>query len=81
MPIGNQVPDKTLLKNVERRLMQKCTGSTRIGATVHGGDATITGTIKNEYERKPIIRCVSAVQGIRRVIDQLKLAERAKPTE
>lgn len=79
MTLGNQIPDKTLLKNVERKLMQKCPGSARIKATVRGGDATITGMIKNEYERKPIVRCVAAVQGIRRVADQLQVAERTKP--
>jgi len=76
MPFGNQIPDKTLIKNVLRKLTQKCTGGTRVSATVRGGDATVTGMIKHEHQRKPIIRCVSAVQGIRRVIDQLQLEER-----
>ena len=78
MLYGNQIPDKTLLRNVERKLMQKCYGASRFSATVRGGDATITGTIKNEYERKPIVRCVAAVQGIRRVVDQLRLADKPK---
>ncbi len=76
MTFGNQIPDKTLLKNVERKLMQKCAGAARISATVRSGDATITGIIKNEHERRPIVRCVAAVQGIRRVVDQLRLAEK-----
>ncbi len=80
MTLGNQVPDKTLLRNVERKLIQKCGGGLRLGVTVRSGDATITGTIKNEYDRKPIVRCVSAVLGIRRVVDQLRVAERQKPT-
>jgi len=79
MAIGNQVPDKTLQRNVERKLMQKCAAATRLSATVRGGDATITGTIKNEHERRPIVRCVAAVQGIRRVVDQLRVAEKPKP--
>ena len=80
MPFGNEIPDKTLLRNVQRKLSQKCTGTTRITATVRGGDATVTGTLKHEHERKPIIRCVSAVQGIRRVIDQLRMEEKKKNT-
>ena len=76
MAFGNKTSDATLLKNVLRKLTQKCTGGTRIGATVRGGDATVTGTIKHEHERKPIIRCVSAVQGIGRVIDQLQLQKK-----
>lgn len=79
MTLGNQIPDKTLQKNVDRKLMQKCPGSARISATVRGGDATVTGTLKNEYERKPIVRCVAAVQGIRRVVDQLQVLEKKKP--
>lgn len=76
MAFGNKTSDATLLKNVLRKLTQKCTVGTRIGATVRGGDATVTGTIKHEHERKPIIRCVSAVQGIGRVIDQLQLQKK-----
>ena len=79
MTLGNQVPDRTLQKSVDRKLMQKCPGSAQISATVRAGDATITGTIKNEYERKPIVRCVSAVQGIRRVVDQLQVLEKKNP--
>ncbi len=78
MALGNQVPDKTLLRNVERKLMQKCSGSTRVKATVRSGDATVTGMIRHEYERKPIVRCVAAVPGVRRVIDQLQLEKKVK---
>ncbi len=80
MTFGNKILDKTLLRTVERKLMQKCAGTAgKISATVRGGDATITGMIKNEYERKPIVRCVAAVQGIGRVVDQLQVAKRIKP--
>jgi hypothetical protein len=51
MAFGNKTPDATLLKNVLRKLTQKCTSATRIGATVRGGAATVTGTIKYEHER------------------------------
>ncbi|WP_436714647.1 BON domain-containing protein [Roseiconus lacunae] len=79
MTLGNQISDKTLLKNVERKLMQKCAGSVRVSATIRGGDATITGTVRHEHERKSIVRCVAAVQGIRRVVDQLRVAEKIDP--
>ena len=80
MPLGNQIPDKTLLKNVQRKLMQKYSGATRVQATVQSGSATVTGTIRHEHERRPIIRCVAAVQGIRNVIDQLRICDQKKPT-
>ncbi len=72
------MPDKTLQANVQRRLSQKCSGNTKIQAVVRSGDVTITGMIKHEHERKPILRCLTAVQGIGRVIDQLRL-EPKKP--
>jgi osmotically-inducible protein OsmY len=75
MPPKNQVSDKSLLQSVQRKLLQKCAGS-RIITTVRSGAATISGTIKNEHERKPIIRTINAVQGVSRVIDQLRVAER-----
>ena len=78
MALGNTVPDKTLQRNVSRKLMQKCSGSTRVDATVRGGEVIVTGTIKHDYERKSIIRCISAVQGIVRVVDQLRLEERKR---
>lgn len=80
MTSGNKILDKTLLANVLRKLMQKCSGGSKVNATVHSGDVTITGTIRHEYERRPILRCVAAVQGIRRVIDQLQL-EKKRPTD
>lgn len=73
MAFGNRIPDATLLRNVERKLLQRCSSGNRISAIVSGGSATISGNISHEHERKPIIRTVSGVQGVRRVIDQLRL--------
>lgn len=71
MTLGNQVPDKTLLKQVERKLIQKSVAGVKVNAAVRSGDATITGTIRNEHERKAILRCVASVPGVRRVVDQI----------
>jgi len=60
--------------------MQKCSGATRVQATVQTGSLTVTGTIRHEHERRPIIRCVAAVQGIRNVIDQLRVSDPRKPS-
>ncbi len=80
MTFGNQIPDKTLLQRIQRKMTQKGMGSNRLNATVRSGDATLTGTIKYEYERKPIVRSVAAVQGVRRVIDQLRVDNPKKTT-
>jgi len=80
MALGNQVPDKTLLQTVQRKLSQKC-GSARVSATVRSGDVTISGVIKQEHERKPILRCLTSLQGVKRVIDQIRLEEKKKIVE
>jgi hypothetical protein len=77
MGLNNQIPDKTLLQTVLRKMAQKGAGA-RVSATVRSGDATVTGSIAYEHERKAIIRSVSGVQGIRRVIDQLQLVVKKK---
>ncbi len=79
MRLGNEIPDKTLLKNVIRKMTQKGTGSAKVTATVKNGDATLSGMISDEYKRKAIVRSVAAVQGVRRVIDQLRVEEKKKP--
>lgn len=79
MTLGSKIPDKELLKNVLRRMTQKGTSSSRVTATVSGGDATIAGTVAYEYERHAILRSVASVQGIRRVIDQLRVVPKQRP--
>lgn len=70
---GEKVPDKTLLKNVTRKMAQKCPSSNKVSAMVSGGEVTLTGTIKHEHERKPILRCAEAVTGVSRVTDQMNV--------
>ncbi len=77
MSLVNKIPDKTILASVQRRLSQKCAGA-KIQAVVRSGEVTISGMIKNEHERKPILRCLNAVQGIGRIVDQMRL-EPKKP--
>jgi len=78
MALGNKIPDKTLQQNVNRKLIQKCSGSTKISAVVKNGDVSLTGTIKFEHERKPIIRTLNGVQGVVRINDQLRVEEKKK---
>ena len=73
MSLRNPIPDKTLLKNVVQKMMRQGTNSSRVAATVRGGDVTLTGTIGYEYERRSILRSASNIPGVRRVIDQLRV--------
>ncbi len=79
MPIGNQIPDKVLLVTVQRKLLQKCSTANKIVIDVRSGDVTLTGILKQEHERKPIMRCLQAIQGVRRVVDKLELEVKKKP--
>ncbi|MEZ6116978.1 MAG: BON domain-containing protein [Pirellulaceae bacterium] len=78
MAIGNNVPDKTLLKTVTQKLLRTGSSSSRITPTVRSGDVTLAGVIGFEHERRGIVRSVSSIPGVRRVIDQLRLIERKK---
>jgi osmotically-inducible protein OsmY len=70
----NGADDKTLLKQVNQRLMRVGTGGkTRVTATVSRGDVTLSGVIQHEMQRRTLVRAAASAPGIRRVIDQLKL--------
>jgi len=40
MDLGKQVPDKTLLQSMLRKMAQKSSGSNKVTATVMSGEAT-----------------------------------------
>lgn len=72
MVLGNQVPDKTLLKSVNQKLMQRAGGSgSKITANVASGTVTLSGTLAQEYQRKTIVSAMQTISGVRRVIDQM----------
>ena len=70
----NEVPDKALLQTVNRRLDRTGTGSqTRLSASVQQGTVTLSGTLQYESQRVPIVKAVSNIAGVHRVVDQLRL--------
>ena len=79
MTFGTQIPDKTLLKRVVQKLSQSGTGSpSHVTATIRSGEVTLTGTLRYEHERRPILRSANGISGIRRVIDQLRVVPKKK---
>jgi osmotically-inducible protein OsmY len=75
MGLGNQVPDKNLLKSVNQKLIQRSGGSgSKVTASVVSGTVTLTGTLAQEYQRKTIISSMQQVSGVRRVVDQMQVA-------
>jgi len=71
-------PDKTILKDVNKRLARSGVGSRcRVTATVSRGQVTLTGQMQYENQRRPIVQAVNRVDGIKGVIDQLTVMTRA----
>ena len=72
----NETNDKTLLQQVNKRLMRTGTGgTTRVTASVRRGDVTLTGTLQYEIQRKTLIRAATSVGGVRRVVDQMVIVK------
>lgn len=72
MALGNAIPDKTLLRDVQKKLLRAGT-QTKVTANVSGGRLTLTGTLQFEIQRRPILRAVNQVAGIRGVVDQMTM--------
>jgi len=70
MSFGNRPDDKTLLKDVNKRLMRN-SSQTKITASVDGGRVTLTGTLQYEHQRRNVLRSASYVNGVRNVVDQM----------
>jgi osmotically-inducible protein OsmY len=77
MVFGNQVPDKTLLKEINRKLMRTGTQS-KISACVRGGYVTLTGNLQYEHQRRSLIRAANQVSGVRQVVDQMTVRPRKR---
>ena len=74
----NRTSDKELSKTVNKRLVCAGGGSqTNLAAAVLGGTVTLTGTIRYEAQRRPILKAIGNIAGVSRVIDQLRLLPKA----
>ena len=69
----NQVSDKDLLKQINQRLARTGTASqSKVNVSVQQGNVTLTGTLQHAIQRDPIVKAVSRVTGVRRVVDQMQ---------
>ena len=74
---GERVPDKSLLKEINKRLSR--TGiQAKIVATVRGGYVTLTGVLQYDNQRRMIVRAANQVKGIRQVVDQMTVEARRR---
>ena len=74
----NEVPDRTLLKTVNRRLDRTGTGSqSKVTAAVQRGTVTLAGKLQYENQRNLILKAIRSLAGVRQVIDQLQALPKA----
>ena len=68
----NPAADKALQKLIDRRLQQS--GGAQIGlkAVVVNGSVTVTGKLKFDNQRIPLMKAVRGVPGVRNLIDQVQ---------
>ena len=69
--------DKAILKKVNQHLARMSLGSqSRVNAAIRGGQVILSGNIQYENQRRPALKAVGSVEGVRGVLDQLKLLPR-----
>jgi hypothetical protein len=76
--IMNKVPDATIIQKVTKQLSNHgMRAPCRIAVAARKGDVTLTGTIQFEHQRIAALHAVRGVDGVRRVMDQLKVQAKA----
>lgn len=76
---GSQIPDKDLQKSIDRQLTRCALGAQcRVMATVKNGSVTLTGKLKYEAQRRPVVKAIQSVAGVQRVNDQLQYVKTAR---
>jgi hypothetical protein len=74
------VPDKVLLKRVNQRLARAGLGAgCSVKVSVKNGQVTLSGNLQRDLQRRPTLRAASGIEGVRQVVDQMKVA--AKPAK
>jgi len=71
--------DKALQKLVDRRLQRSGGSGSGLRAVVMGGSVTLSGNLKYESQRMPLLKALRGVAGVRSVLDQLKAPPKLKP--
>jgi osmotically-inducible protein OsmY len=75
---GNDNSDKALQKLVDRKL-QRSGGVAGLKAVVMRGSVTLSGNLKYESQRIPLMKALRGVSGVRNVQDQLKAPSKKVP--
>ena len=71
----NEISDKDLLKSINQKLARTGTSSrSRLAVSVQQGTVTLSGNLLYDIQRSPILKAVTRIAGVRRVVDQMRLA-------
>lgn len=66
--------DKAILKKLQQHLSRISLGAhSRVSATVHSGQVTLSGVLQYENQRRPALKAARSVEGVRGVLDQLRV--------
>ncbi len=76
---GVDQSDKALQKLVDRRMLRSGGGGSGVKAIVVRGSVTITGKLKYESQRAPLLKALRGVAGVRSVLDQLRAPPKVSP--
>jgi osmotically-inducible protein OsmY len=76
---GSDNSDKALQKLVDRRLQRSGGGVSGMKAVVMRGSVTLSGNLRYESQRIPLIKALRGVAGVRNVQDQLKAPPKKMP--
>jgi hypothetical protein len=72
--IMNKVPDASIIQKVTRSLSNHGMRSPcHIAVAARKGDVTLSGTIQFEHQRIAALHAARGIDGVRRVMDQLKV--------
>ena len=76
----NQVSDRDLLKAINQRLARTGTASSsKVNVAVQQGNVTLTGSLQHAIQRSPIVKAITRVTGVRRVVDQMQHTAKKAP--
>ena len=76
----NKISDPKITQTVTQRLANRGIRSpSRINVTSASGQVTLSGNIQYEHQRQAVVHTTRAVEGVRRVVDMLKLIVAAPP--
>jgi hypothetical protein len=81
MPLMGKVPisDATISRNVSRQLASSGLRSPcRIQVQTRNGEVTLSGTVQFVHQRNTAVQSIRTVEGVRRIVEKLKVTPPAK---